>query len=376
MANRTRGERVAAETPTDSSTPQADPVRMAVVVPWATILKLLLAGALVWSWLLLRPLVLACLVAAILAVTLDPLVSWLERKGLPRGLAALALSLSLLAIIVGFGAAIWTSLGDQAQLVNRLLSPDAMQKAGVPWPLTEATRYARAALGSGGNAFAETALRTGLTVLGALGTVVIGFVLTVYLLIEGRQTYAWLVAFVRHEHQARVDATARDVRQIVLAYVSGNILTSLFATVFVLVALVWLHVPGALLLALLAGVCDFIPVLGFPLAAAPAILLAATVSTFTAGMVVGLYALYHTVENYWIAPKVYGEQLRLSNVGIILAFAAGFSLAGVVGALLALPIAASYPAVERRWLKGRLAPDTVDDHARLEAAPVSDGSKS
>ena len=79
-----------------------------------------------------------------------------------------------------------------------------------------------------------------------------------------------------------------------------------------------------------------------------------------------LYVAYHTIENYLIAPWVYGDRLKLSNVAVVLAFAVGAELAGVVGALIALPIAAAYPAVERIWLRERLGEQVVQEHAAIE----------
>ena len=63
---------------------------------------------------------------------------------------------------------------------------------------------------------------------------------------------------------------------------------------------------------------------------------------------------------------MYGTELRLSNLAVLISFAVGAELGGVVGALLALPIAAAYPAVERIWLAERLAPDTVEKHEKLD----------
>jgi len=174
-------------------------------------------------------------------------------------------------------------------------------------------------------------------------------------------------------HHERFDATAEDVRREVSAYVAGNLATSAFATVFVLVTLTLLQVPAALVLALLAGVFDFVPVLGFALSAAPAVLLALTKSTTTALVVVALYITYHFVENYFIAPKVYGNRLKLSDVAVLVAFAAGAQLAGVIGALIALPIAAAYPAVERLWLAPYLARSTVREHERVEGEDSPNG---
>ena len=118
--------------------------------------------------------------------------------------------------------------------------------------------------------------------------------------------------------------------------------------------------PAALLLALIAGLFDFVPVVGFILSSIFAVIMALTVSPTTALIVVlALYVAYHLVENYVIAPWAYGDRLKLSNVAVILAFAIGAELAGVIGALIALPVAAVYPAIEQIWLRDTLADDTV-----------------
>jgi predicted PurR-regulated permease PerM len=149
-------------------------------------------------------------------------------------------------------------------------------------------------------------------------------------------------------------------------YVVGNAATSLFATGFVLILLSVLHVPAAFLLALLAGVFDFLPVIGFPLSAAPAILLGMTVSGRTVVIIAGLYVAYHTFENYVIAPRVYGDKLKLSNLAVVLAFAVGAQIGGVIGALIALPVAAVYPSVERIWLRDQLGEQVVEEHRAIE----------
>jgi predicted PurR-regulated permease PerM len=89
-------------------------------------------------------------------------------------------------------------------------------------------------------------------------------------------------------------------------------------------------------------------------------------STTTALLVVAAYVVYNIVESYLISPWAYGNRLKLSNVAIILAFAAGAEIAGVIGALIALPFAAIYPSIERIWLRGKLADDTVREHKAIE----------
>ena len=73
---------------------------------------------------------------------------------------------------------------------------------------------------------------------------------------------------------------------------------------------------------------------------------------------------YNAVENYYISPKVYGRELPLSSLAIILAFGVGAELGGVMGALVALPLAAIYPAIERTWLAEQVGPGVVEEHRR------------
>ena len=154
---------------------------------------------------------------------------------------------------------------------------------------------------------------------------------------------------------------------MIFAYVAGNVLTSVFAGLFVLILLWVMKVPAALLLALVAALFDFVPVIGFIASSIFAVAMALTVSPATAIIVFSLYLVYHVTENYVISPWAYGDFLRLSNVAVILAFAVGAELAGVIGALIALPIAAAYPAIERIWLREQLPAATVREHQELKS---------
>ena len=79
-------------------------------------------------------------------------------------------------------------------------------------------------------------------------------------------------------------------------------------------------------------------------------------------LILVLYGAYHLFENFVVVPRVYGKKLKLSKLAVLLAVAAGGLVAGVVGAIAALPVVAAYPVVERLWLAPRLPPDTVKAH--------------
>jgi len=127
--------------------------------------------------------------------------------------------------------------------------------------------------------------------------------------------------------------------------------------------------PDALLLAVLAGIFDILPIVGFFLSVIPAMLLALTVSP-TAALLVGvLYVLYHWLETYFIVPKVYGNKLRLSTLTVLVSCMAAGLVAGVVGVIAVLPIIASYPIIEKIWLRPHLEPDTVTKHLQIDENP-------
>jgi predicted PurR-regulated permease PerM len=349
--------------------PEPLPRRTTVEVSWRTIAKLIVAAALIWVWLQLYQFVLVLVVAVLLAVTLNPLVQWVERWRLPRWAAAAVMSFIAFALVGGFLWLTWSSLNAQAEymtehmgdlefeLLNRL--PAWMHHTLDAASAGEVRTYS-----------GPFAIKLARSVASALVVTTLASVLTVYFLIEGRRTRDWVLAFVPLRHRAKAHQTLVECEAAIFGYVAANVATSMFATVFALAMLSILHVPAALLLAVLAGVLDFVPVLGFIVAAVPALLLAATVSSSTALLVALLYLLYHAIENYVIAPRVYGDRLRLSNLAVIIGFAVGAELAGVIGALIALPVAAMYPTVERIWLREQVGEQTVREHRAIERSRV------
>jgi predicted PurR-regulated permease PerM len=90
--------------------------------------------------------------------------------------------------------------------------------------------------------------------------------------------------------------------------------------------------------------------------------MAATQSVTLSLAMIPIYAGYHFLENYFLGPRIYGGRLQLSNVAVLVAFAIGAELGGVVGALLAMPIAATYPTIEKLWLRDQLGDDVVAEH--------------
>jgi predicted PurR-regulated permease PerM len=141
-----------------------------------------------------------------------------------------------------------------------------------------------------------------------------------------------------------------------------------FCAIYAFTVLILLHVPNAALLAVVAGVFDLLPLVGFFLFTIPAALVALTVSPRATMLVLVFYGAYHLIENYFIVPKVYGNRLRLSGLTVLFSCLIAASVAGVIGVILVLPLVACYPIVERTWLRPYLEQDTAEKHDAIDTA--------
>jgi predicted PurR-regulated permease PerM len=266
----------------------------------------------------------------------------------------------MFALIVGFFAVMWSSMTGQAQDVMTHVQRTAHELAArMPEPLA---RVIQQWSGPNTSAVASWAFWLGESFLTATAAFVLASILVLYLLIEAAATYRWVRGFLPAELRPRFDRTACEARDVASAYIVANFVTSLLAFLYTFIWLAALGVPATLVLATLAFVCDFVPVVGFFIACAPAMVMAATQSPALALLMIPIYGFYHFLENYLIGPKIYGGRLRLSNVAVLVAFAIGAELGGVVGALLAMPIAATYPTIEKLWLRDQLGDDVVAEH--------------
>ena len=343
------------------------PRRLEIYIPPITFLKVGVALLCAYALCVLYPLLLLVFLALFLAVTLHAFVDWLCARGMKRWLS-LWVVIGGLWIVLGVSMALLVpALIDQAAAFSRnlpQLREDMLNQlpAGgavrlniehllddASWPETQA--WLGHFLSAGGIA------------LNGISQIALVLVIALYLLIDGDKTYEWLLAFFSPLHRSKLRLTSREISKVIFGYVSGQFITSVLVMIFTYIVLTLLHVPGALTLAILAGVLDILPILGFIISTVPAILLALSVSPKTAAIVLILYLMFHVFENYFIVPKVYGKNLRLSTLTVLLGLLAGVLLAGIPGSLAALPIIASYAAIERIWLKQFLRDGVSEKHA-------------
>ncbi len=341
-----------------------------VKLPVSTIIKILITLLLVHTLETLAPMMMPLFIGGLIAVALTPVITWMENHKVPRWLALMIMTLGLILIIITiFGALIPQMMDEFTAFMDHLpqLRTDLLNSVDPHSPLRpliEQNMTRQALLPTNYN-FSHF-YGVGTAALGGLSELFLILVFAVYLVADGERVIKWSTAFFSLTRRAKIRLTFHEVSDIIFAYASGQFITSLLSFVFSFVVLSALKVPGALLLAVLAGIFDVLPVLGFVLAVFPAMLFAFRVSSITPLYVFLLYIAYHALENYLIAPMVYGNRLRISGITVLLAtLAAGF-LAGIEGAISILPVVASYPVIEKIWLKPFLGETVVDEHRRME----------
>ncbi len=327
-------------------------------VPFATLIKIALAILLVAIVVKLWPVVLMIVFAVLIAILLDPIVVWLEAQRVRRGFGVAAVASVLFGVLVLFCAFVIPPMSREiADLLDDV--PRILQRLGSLFPPI-------APLVRGAKPFSLQGMVAGKYLVEGITAVLFVLVVGMYLLVEGRRAYAWLVSFVPASNRRRVDRTGREISVVVRSYMRGSVITSTICALYVLIVMTALHVPLALFLAVMAFVFDFVPVVGTIVMTIPATLLALLVSPGRALLVAGVYLLYHAIEAYILIPRIWGHEMRVSTLTVLLAIAIGAALQGVIGAVLALPIAAAYPIVERIWLREYLPEDTVPRHEALE----------
>ncbi len=340
---------------------------MELRIPFTTLLKVALTLLLFLCVIRLWPVILMMVVAVLLAVMFDPLVLYLERRRLRRPFGVIVIGALMLGLLVVFFAVIVPAMSDQVIEVSRQL-PRIEQSVGQRYPAL--APYLKRLHGSAPAEVKVWLMRgfiAGKYAIEVITAMIFVIVVALYLLIEGRTVFEWLIDFAPKNRRARLRQTGVEMSEVVLAYMRGQVITCFICAAWAYLVLVLAGVPAALPLAVIAFLADLLPVVGTIVMTVPALLLALTLGPMRALFVFGGYMLYHLVESYFIVPRVYGKQMRLSTLTVLLAIMVGGTLQGVAGAILILPFVAAYPIVERLWLRDQLPDDTVEKHEELAA---------
>ena len=298
-----------------------------------------------WTLVKLLPALLVLLGALIIVGTLNPAVRWLVARSIGRR-ASIALVFSLLLMLV-LATATLTVPALIAQ-VSSLIQQEPTLRAHVvkffaSYPLTgflaaavRDLQYDALIKSAGTQVLAMSARLVGIVAYTA-GAIF----LALYMMIDADRLRGALFLATPRKHHIRLSRVLVNLETIVGGYIRGQLITCVLMGLFMFILLTACGVPNALALAFFGGVADVLPFVGIFLTMVPAVLASLSQGLIVTMIVLVVMLCYEEFESRVLVPLVYGRALRLPSSLVLFALIAGGTLAGVLGALLALPVAAT-----------------------------------
>ena len=334
------------------------PLRIGFVGALGVLLAYGLARALIQA----QSILILIVVALFIALGLDPLVRALTRSGLKRGLAVLVVVLGVVAVFVLAGYAVVPVFVEQITILVRS-APDLLQDT-LRNPQINALNErfqviskARDAISSGGLAAGAAGGVLGFAgrVLGAVASAFTLLILSLYFLAALPALRTAIVRLSPASRRARTSYLSDQIFLRISSYISGTAVVALIAGVL---SYAFLMIIGlreyALALAVLVAVFDIIPLVGALIAAVIVVIVGFTQSTTIGLACLIFYAIYQQFENYVVQPRVFSKTVDIPGALVVIAALIGGALLGVVGALLAVPVAAVALLILREVAQPRL----------------------
>jgi predicted PurR-regulated permease PerM len=324
---------------------QRSPFRIA----FTAALGVALAYGLVKALIAVRSVLILLVISAFLAAGLNPAVEAMERRGVSRSRAVGIVLVSVLLFFVGFGFAVVPPIIDQVgQLVDK--APDYIRELQGNSRVADLdSRYhfldkAKEYLShpeNAGTAVFGGVLGVGKVVFSAFFSTLTVLILTLYFLSNLPSIKASAYRAIPRSRRARVGLLADEILERVGGYVGGALLIAACAGVTTFIVLLILGVPYPVALALLVAITDLVPLIGATIGAVVVTAVAFFVSVKVGLIAAAYYIAYQQIENYVIYPRVMKKSVDVSPAATVVAVLIGGSLLGVLGALLAIPIAAA-----------------------------------
>jgi predicted PurR-regulated permease PerM len=299
-------------------------------------------------------------VAFFLALGLEPVASWLVNRKLPRWAATTIVFALFLAMLGAFFAAAVPPLVQQAtELIKQ--APHYLQQAqdhsSTIGRLNDRfhlqQRITDTVKGSGGSVVNDV-VSAGSAVFGAVGDSLIVIVLTVYFLVDMPRIRTNLYRMVPNTRRPRAILIGDEVFAKVGAYVLGNVLISVIAGGATFIWLLAFNVPYPLLLGIFVALFDLVPVVGSTIAGVGVAAVALTVSLPVCIATTAFFVIFRLLEDYLLVPRIIGRVVKVPALITVVAVLIGGALLGIVGALVAIPIAAALLLLTEEVLYPRL----------------------
>jgi predicted PurR-regulated permease PerM len=285
--------------------------------------------------------------AMFIAAGLDPVVGWLVRRRIPRWAAVLIVVACALGVLAAFLAAAIpplaseaTSLAHQIPHYMHNLQDRNSQLGRLNLKFHIQERLSKLVTG-GGSSLIGGVLGAGKLVLSTASFAVAVMVLSIYFLAGLPRIKVFAYQLVPHSRRPRVILIGDEILAKVGGYVLGNFITSVIAGLGTYFWLLAFGVPYPILLAMFVALLDLIPVIGSTIGGVVVTLVALTVSLPVALATLGFYIAYRLAEDYLIVPRIMGRTVQLPAIVSLVAVLIGGVLLGIVGAIVAIPVAAA-----------------------------------
>ncbi len=326
------------------------------------VFALALAGYVVW---LIHDVLLLLYVSALFAVVLAPIVHATSRLRFGRwrpfkGIALLVLPLAAVGLLIGFGfAALPPVIRDLQEFGKEMpnKAPEVMAKLS---HLPFANQIDMDGLNAKLQSYASNAATYLLLSLkdwaGTLFKVIMGIILTFYFILEGDHAYNWFLSFFAEDNRERLDRTLQRAELRMGKWLLGQGSLMLILGITSTIVYLSLHVRYAYALGFLTGLLNIIPVIGAAVCIALALIVAAIDSW---GRVLGVaifYFIYLQVENSFLVPRIMKSRVGLPGLAILVALLIGSALAGVIGAMVAVPTAVLVGELVDEYLVNKITP--------------------
>lgn len=338
-------------------------MRIAAAWSWRLIVIGVAAAALIWLISRVSVLVIPLLVAILLAALLQPLVASFQHSGMPRGVAVGA---ALLAFFAGVGLLVWlivtqfSSGFDDLWIRTQHLYHEALRVlAGAPFNVD--IKHLNLSMSQVLKTVEENQGRiwTGaLGVASGAASFLAGSLLTIFslifLLLDGKRIWYWVLGFLPARAHAAVDTAARAGWISVGQYVRVQIFVAFVDAVGIALGAWALGLPLVIPIGVMVFLGSFIPFMGAIVTGAIAALIALVYNGPTAALImIGIVLLVNQIEGHILQPLVMGNAVQVHPLGVVLAVSTGALLAGIPGALFAVPLAASANAIVNSLVEGR-----------------------
>ena len=322
---------------------------------WAT---LVLAFVALSFWLLYRfnQVIFVLFIAIVMGTVIRPAVTWLHRRGLPRIVAVMLICLVLLALLVGFLLLLFPLIVEQGTTIAAAVPGyyQSLREWVVNYPSQMIARLSEFIPATLPSLNPRVAQQTGQEVLAsagqALGYVSVAakvvfiaiaiLVLAFYWTLDGPRTIKSLLLLVPQDQRDSISELISAMETKVGLYIAGQGVLCLFIGVMALVAYLLIGLPNALVLALMAGVLEVVPMIGPLLGAIPAALVALSLGPDKLVWVIVATVIIQQLENSLLVPRVMSKAVGVNPFVSLLAFFAFSSLLGIAGALMAIPMTA------------------------------------